>query len=267
MHQFDKDISLVQQAPSCFSTTIASNWGVNGIANGGYLTAIMANAMIKAGGHHLAPIVTVNFISRCIPGKADISVEKIASSKQFDRFQASLTQDGIERLRAFGTFSRTGQTNSARRYETGPPELADLADCVPIPPMPEYTVYNQVDIRLDPGCTGWMTGNTNNSKSEHKGWARFREERPFDFLSILLIADTFPPPVISSQGLVAWVPTLEYSVNTRNLPKGDWLKCIFRTRFINNGLLEEDGELWDESGELVAISRQIAQYKPMDNQN
>lgn len=265
MHTFDQDISLTRERPFCFSATIAPNWGVNGIANGGYLTAIMANAMIQAGGHKLAPIVTVNFISRCIPGKADILVEKIAGSKQFDRFQASLNQEGVERLRVFGTFSKTEATTGGRRYETGPPQLADLADCVPIPPVPEYTLYDQLDIRLDPECTGWMTGNTNNPKSEHKGWARFKAERPLDFLSILLIADTFPPPVISSQGLVAWVPTLEYSVNTRNLPKGDWLRCSFRTRFINNGLLEEDGELWDESGELVAISRQIAQYKPIDN--
>ena len=35
----------------------------------------------------------------------------------------------------------------------------------------------------------------------------------------------------------------------------------FRTRFITCGLLEEDGEIWDETGQLIAISRQIAQYR------
>ena len=59
----------------------------------------------------------------------------------------------------------------------------------------------------------------------------------------------------------AWVPTIELTVNVRKPPASQWLKCIFRTRFITCGLLEEDGEVWDETGALVAISRQIAQYR------
>jgi acyl-CoA thioesterase len=94
------------------------------------------------------------------------------------------------------------------------------------------------------------------------GWIKFKDDRPFDLLSILLIADSFPPAVMSSQGMVAWVPTLEFSANIRNIPTTDWLKCIFRTRFITCGLLEEDGEIWDQADQLIAISRQIAQYRP-----
>ena len=84
-----------------------------------------------------------------------------------------------------------------------------------------------------------------------------------DTASILLVADSFPPAVLTSQGMVAWVPTLEFSVNIRNIPTTKWLKCIFRTRFITCGLLEEDGEIWDEACRLIAISRQIAQYRAL----
>jgi acyl-CoA thioesterase len=98
-------------------------------------------------------------------------------------------------------------------------------------------------------------------RSEHKGWIRFKHQRPFDAVSLLLMADAFPPPVYASQGMGAWVPTIEMSVNIRKLPASQWLKCVFRTRFITCGLLEEDGQIWDETGELIAISRQIAQYR------
>jgi len=87
------------------------------------------------------------------------------------------------------------------------------------------------------------------------------DDRPHDLLSTLLLADSFPPPVFVSQGMVAWVPTIEYSVNVRFIPETKWLKGVFRTHFITGGLLEEDGELWDEYDNLVAVSRQIAQFK------
>ena len=97
--------------------------------------------------------------------------------------------------------------------------------------------------------------------SEQRGWITFGEPRPHDMFSLLLAADSFPPAILSSQGMLAWVPTIELSVNVRNIPVSSWLKCVFRTRFINCGLLEEDGELWDEAGELIGISRQIAQFR------
>ena len=140
------------------------------------------------------------------------------------------------------------------------PKIAGLKKCVPVPEASNYTLFSQLDIRLDPICTGWLSGNLSDT-SESKGWIKFKNNRPFDVLSILLIADSFPPPILSSQGMVAWVPTIEFSVNIRNMPTTKWLKCIFRTRFITCGLLEEDGEIWDEADKLIAISRQIAQYR------
>jgi acyl-CoA thioesterase len=40
------------------------------------------------------------------------------------------------------------------------------------------------------------------------------------------------------------------------LAKGS--RVHFATKVVQGGLLEEDGEIWDESGTLVALSRQMA---------
>ena len=77
----------------------------------------------------------------------------------------------------------------------------------------------------------------------------------------IVTADSLPPGILASHGMVAWVPTIELTVNIRNLPKSRWLNCSLRTRFVTCGLLEADGEVWDEKGNLVAISRQIAQIR------
>ena len=137
-------------------------------------------------------------------------------------------------------------------------------DCVLVPEIPGYTIFRNMDLRLEPGSAGWMSGHLSD-RSEIKGWIKFRDDRFFDALSILLVADAFPPAVLSRHGMVAWVPTIEYSVNIRNLPTSKWLKCVFRTRFITCGLLEEDGVIWDRNDTVVAISRQIAQYRARPN--
>jgi hypothetical protein len=261
MHRFDEDIANHSlDGPLHIGVAIAPNWSINGLPNGGYLMALMANAMLQAGAKKKIAIVTATYIARCAAAEARVSLEKIAASAQFERLQASLYQDERERIRAWGTFVGEEMACALNRQEVAAPQVAPLAECIAIPQIPQFTLLDQMDLRLDPACAGWMS-NRLVEKSEHKGWIRFKDDRPYDDLALLLIADAFPPPVYVSQGLAAWVPTLELSVNIRKRPASQWLQCIFRTRFITCGLLEEDGQVWDETGELIAISRQIAQYR------
>ena len=265
---FDQDLALTEAQTDLFKTEISSNWSINGNPNGGYLLAILANAMQQKSSKKDATICTATYLSKTLPGPADLVLENIGQSRHFDRWEAKLVQGGTEKIRAMGTFSdlfsdpfsETKTTRTDKRYEKSPPDLSPKEDCMQIPPMGNYTVYENMEVRLDPRCAGWFTGSLIDI-SEHKGWIRFQDNRLFDAPALLLAADAFPPPVFSSQGMVAWVPTIEFSVNIRNIPTTPWLKCIFRTHFINNGILEEDGELWDENDELIAVSRQIAQFR------
>jgi hypothetical protein len=260
MTRFKNDITLTACGDNRFDGTVTPNWSINGIPNGGYLMALMAKAMRDHGSCPCNAIVTANFLSRSQPGAARLAVEKIAASPQFDRFQCSLYQDGTERIRALGTFANQPCNGGFVRYESSAPHVAPRDRCLVMPAMPGYTLFEQVEVRMDPDSVGWMSGRLS-AKSEHKGWIRFREGGDYDVPALLLIADAFPPPVFASQGMVAWVPSIELSVNIRNLPETEWLTCIFRTRFITGGFLEEDGQVWDETGRLIAVSRQIAQYR------
>lgn len=264
MYIFDQDIAVAknddEEGRARFGCTISPNWSVNNVPNGGYLMAVVANAMARVSEKRTTPLITMNYLSRTLPGEAEVVIERVSSSRQFDRIQAVLSQDGREKVWAVGTFAAEPASQEIR-YEKKPPVVAGKSECFELPPFTsEYSIFNNIDARLDPVCAGWISGKLTEI-SEHKGWIRFKDGRPFDALSLLLMADAFPPPVFVSQGMVAWVPTIEFSVNVRSVPETEWIKQVFRTRFINNGLLEEDGELWDENGNLLAVSRQIAQYK------
>jgi acyl-CoA thioesterase len=90
------------------------------------------------------------------------------------------------------------------------------------------------------------------------GWFRLRDGEPVDTLSLLVAVDAFPPTVFFANLPIAWVPTLELTTHVRARPAPGWLACSFATRFITGGFLEEDGEVWDATGRLVAQSRQLA---------
>jgi hypothetical protein len=57
------------------------------------------------------------------------------------------------------------------------------------------------------------------------------------------------------------VPTLELTVQVRNIPTGSSLGFISKTCFTTNGLTETDIELWTEEGKIVALGRQLAFIK------
>ena len=262
MKLFDTDIRLKDQGDSRFTGVVSDNWSVNDTPNGGYLMAMIAGAMLRKSDKKATPILTANYLSRCVPGEAEIRISEIVRSRQFTRFEASLSQGGEEKIRAIGTFAAENSDCAVERYEAKGPDLAPIGECVQIPPFPKYSLFKNLDLRLDPACAGWMTGKLTDI-SQTKGYFSFSDGRSVDLLSLFLIIDAMPPAVMASQGVTAWVPTIELSVNVRNLPLTDRLRCSLRTRFITCGLLEADGEVWDEEGNLAAISRQIAQFRKM----
>ena len=67
-----------------------------------------------------------------------------------------------------------------------------------------------------------------------------------------------PDTSLAQAQLGGWAPTVELTVHIRGVPAPGPLRCSFRSRFVHDGLLDEDGEIWDSTGVLVAQSRQLA---------
>jgi acyl-CoA thioesterase len=91
-----------------------------------------------------------------------------------------------------------------------------------------------------------------------RGWFRLRDGEPLNAHAVVMATDSLAPAIFNSHYPTGWTPTVELSVQVRNPNPQGWLACRFTTRFVTDGMLEEDGELWDEEGRLVALSRQLA---------
>ena len=68
MYLFDQDISLTKEKPLSFKTEISKNWSINGNPNGGYLLAIIANAMTRESSMESIIICTATYLSKTFPG-------------------------------------------------------------------------------------------------------------------------------------------------------------------------------------------------------
>jgi acyl-CoA thioesterase len=88
-----------------------------------------------------------------------------------------------------------------------------------------------------------------------------RASGPPDPLALLQAVDALPPTSFEL-GIPTWAPTVELTVYLRGLPAPAWLACVVRGQLWRDGWFDEDAEVWDASGRLVAQARQLAGARP-----
>lgn len=243
-----------------FAAEVAPGWDIGGNANGGYLMAIAGRAMAEAVGR--PPVtLTAHYLRPAPAGPCEVEVTMVRSGRRFATATATLSMESGQILQLLGTFG--DQTPGGPSLTREPPvELPDYDDCE-VPPEPAGGAWPEIDrrlaVRIRPGDEGFRTGNPS-GEPEIRGWFAFADGEPIDAIGLLLVADGFPPPIFNTDLPVAWVPTVELTVHVRGVPEPGPLRCWFRSRFIHDGLLDEEGEIWDSTGKLVAQSRQLALF-------
>jgi hypothetical protein len=252
-----------------WTVDLDGSWSIGGFLNGGYVLAAMGRAAVAAAGRPDPLAVTATFLSPPAPGSAEIKVTVVKRGRQSSVAEIVLGQGDRDHVRATAVLgdldSLHGPSLDAAR-STVPP----LEECVSIGDGPGPNgiglpeIFRHFDVRLAPGI-GWLSGSRpqpeDGVEARLEGWTRLVDRRQPDAVSLLLFADAFPPPVLD-RFPAGWVPTLQFSVYVRARPAPGWLAGSFRTRSMAGGLLEEDGELYDSTGRLVALSRQLALLLP-----
>jgi acyl-CoA thioesterase len=261
--QLDADTRLTPRCaagPARFEATISGRWSIGDAPNGGYLAVLVARAMAQVLPQKDPFSITLHFLRVARPGPAGIEVEIVRTGRGHSTAVARLIQADAEVVRAIATFGELGRSVGPTVVRAEPPPLPPREACVPgrPGPTPDLSIAERVEMWMAPGSVTWTEG-PKSDRPELGGWARFADGRPTDALSLLFFSDAFPPPVLNLHAADApWVPTLELTVHVKARPAPGWVRGWFRTRALVGGYLEEDGELWDDEGRLVAISRQLA---------
>jgi acyl-CoA thioesterase len=249
--------------PTTWRGEVEPDWDIFGIANGGYLMSLAARAMSESAEGRLPVSVTAHFTKPVAAGPVMVEVTPMKSGRSFSTLRAeTLALDGSKLVSLIGSFADPGRTiPDVYLSSTQPPDLPPPEECVlavpgkdrPFPPP----LMKQFEERIHPDDTGPLEGKPTGN-AVMRGWFRlFDGERADPFLP-LLVADAFPPAIFNANLPLGWTPTVELTTHVRSVPDDGWLACQFRTRFISGGMLEEDGEIWNADGQLIAQSRQLA---------
>ena len=257
--------------------------------NGGALMATVLRAVLDASAHPHPVATSANFLRIPQLAAAEVHVSWLKHGNTASTARATLVQDSKPvldmtvttgtvpggRVAASGAAADGAETGGPAAGGLAPagsqtldwtgerPSFPDIADCVDLGKWPGTVAADgtagfaaQVEVLLDPASTGWRS-NQPSGIPEMRAYVRLREHRDPDALLLALAVDALPP-VVFALGATGWAPTVELTWHMRAVPVPGPLQVATRCRHVSGGWFDEEAEVWDASGRLVAQSRQLA---------
>lgn len=257
--QFDSETGVSPTADGSWETHIRPDWNIGVNPNGGYAAAALLGQMLDSVQQPMPISVTTHYLRPALPDAVgQLEIDILREGRTTSTVSGRLVQEGKERLRTIGSFGDVSDASAAApslgiaEVDLPPPDecpsRGDLDQGIDLP------IMSRVDVRIDPAHA--VPGAAD--EPIVAGWIRLADGRPPDVRCLPLFCDAFPPSVYSLLGRVGWVPTLELTVHVRRPPADGWVRARFETRDLAHGLMVEDGVLWDQTGAVVAQSRQLA---------
>jgi acyl-coenzyme A thioesterase PaaI-like protein len=258
--------------------------------NGGALIATVLRAVLDCSANPHPVATTANFLRVARLEPAEIAVSWLKQGRTAAVARATMVQGGepiLDMTVTTGTVPASplpasplpasplparpvpaspaaGAAGPGELSWTGPPPaFPPIEDCVDLGPWRGSVSADgaqgyamQVSMLLDPATTGWRHGNPSGTP-EMRGYFGLREPRDPDAYLLALAVDGLPP-VVFGLGATGWAPTVELTWYMRAVPVPGPLRVAARCRQVGGGWFDEEAEVWDAAGALVAQSRQLA---------
>jgi len=256
---FDSDTASTRVGDHTYELELTDRWNTPaGTANGGYLLAVCVRALRGEVPQPDLLSVSAHYLRPGTPGPARVETETARIGRRTGTGAATLLREGKEIIRVLATFTDLAAAEG-QTIELGvAPELPAPEECVdPVTgrgKVAQTGIGERVEFRM-PQLRGFWGGELGRAE-RWEFWMRFTDGRDADPIALAALVDA-APPVIFDHGVRA-SSTVELTAHIRRRPAPGWLAARVSTRHLVNGFHEEDFELWDSTGALVAQSRQLA---------
>ncbi|GIK78730.1 MAG: thioesterase family protein [Acidobacteria bacterium] len=237
--------------------TITPEWFGPPGPNGGFIAALVLRAIrAEVGDRSRYPrSLTLHYLRPPVAGAAELAVTVERSGRSASTCSARLIQDGRDltlALCVLTTDYEPALSWAAEPPPAPPPDRVEpLAAVSGVPP-----IFHQLETRNVFGPPPFSGG----EEPVSGGWLRARSGEEMSPELIALYTDAWWPAPFSFMTDFAPAPTLELTIHFRARPDpADPMALVrFRAEASIDGLFDEQGEVWDRHGRLLAQSRQLA---------
>jgi hypothetical protein len=260
MAGLDAAIALQSLGDGRYGAVLDPAWQIAGRLNGGYLLALAGRAALTDLGDAFPhPLVaSAQFHAAPEVGPAELTVQVLRRGRQTAQTRVSLATTAGPCVEALVT---CGRLDPGEPFFDGvpAPELPPEDSCPRLPvegPGFQVPLMGVVAERLDPATMGWAVGKPS-GRGELRGYVRFDDGRQPDPVALLAVVDALPPATFDL-GVTGWVPTLGLTCYVRATPAPGPLVVRQRARLVTGGRVDEECDVWDATGRLVATGHQLA---------
>jgi acyl-CoA thioesterase len=260
-----------------FAAEVSPFWRAGRGPHGGYLAALMMRALIDAvADRSRAPrSLTIHYARAPAPGPVIIRVVHERRGRSLSTLSARMEQGGAVVAIALAAFSvpwKAPEMSDLAMPKVAAPDreretTAELRRQVDQGLAPQFLRQIVLQVRLGAGMPFAGAG----GPMEVGGWFGVGDSsRPVDAISLALFSDALYSPPFVRLSQPATSPTVDLTIHFRVAPQAETPAGLcfghFRSRLVQAGFFDEDGEIWSVDGRLLAQSRQLAILMPLGSE-
>ncbi len=263
--RFQEAIKLENLEDNKFIVNPDTNYFVGNTPHGGYLMAVMHKALTSILPHSTAISSSVQYLDRIDAKTFELEVETFRTSRGSSSGIVKLKQDDKICTTFTGTCSDFEFMKGYDDLQKPLPSIFNESD------KKDYIKMNydkiskgftpafiqQLECLIHPDHAWWnRDSNDKNNEARCSAFLEMQGGIPDQFC-LSFYSDILPPVVSNKYGPLGWIPTITLTTHIRQLPSTSELYADFIATDINKGYFEQDCNIWDLNGNLVASSRQL----------
>jgi len=261
MGKFLDDTSLEAIGENRWRANLQKGWRIGRVPNGGYVLAIVGRAISQSLNHADPLSINAFYLEPTQLGEAEVEVEILRLGKGTQFASARLYQEGNLKIVANAAYTDLDRLKGPTNMIMTPPEVPPF-ETIDVPKHNVLEIHNTIDTRIVSGAE-FFTDQQPTNTGEFIAYMQYVDGADIHPIDLLMFGDMMPPPSFTLVPNVGWVPTVEMTVQLRGKPAPGPILCRARSHTLIKGVTEQDCEIWDANGDLVAVGRQTMKVRSM----